>query len=905
MKTTKKIIAMLIAAVMCIGMICIPALADTDTKTVTPADPAGGSIWYVNGTTVKTGVSMRVKNPQKGFVILDASSLEVSEGSVEEYIQNAPSITLSMKQSNFADAFASRVYGIEENKDDYTATADYSAVNANAGTLIGDITGTGKIEVSIDVTDYVKSQADKKYVFKIAGYTPEGGTAGDVRFNTFALTFDYSDSAKARAAVNGIEALPATVTEDFTLPTTGKFDTAVTWSSSDTAITIDGASALVARPSEAEGDKKVTLTASVTIGEATETKEFIVTVPAIITSDVLKAVSNADTYVQSGNYADTSYNYQNSLYIQGSGRQNFIRFNVMDVDADEVGEAILNLYLDRIENPKADTDSFTIQVYGLSGQDKTSWEENTLTYNEGISLGLIDTSLESYGSGELIGYTDIKNDAVKGWVSIDVTDYIKSQSDGVYALRIYGSAVRAYFNTRECENEELRPYLEISRGDAGAVIKDTKALTIADNVSENFVLPIEGENGSQITWTSDNPAVTIDGANADVSAIEVETTVTLTATITKGEYERTKEFEVTIVPIDAEADVEADTNALFVGSAVNSNTTFELPILGTHGSSISWVSSNADVIAVQDSQAVVSEVTEEKTVTLTATVSKKNKSATKSFEVKVLPIGGDTSEADAAADNAAISLPETVNEDFTLPVKGEKGSDISWQSDSSLITIDGETAHVTVTSEEKTVTLTATVKNGEYTKTRNFTIKIVTDGKEGAISDFTALTIPAHIYEGLVLPIAGANGSEIAWTTESPLMTIDGANLTAQKVTEKTDAVLTATVTNGNFKDSKEFTVTILPNMITVTADGKEITSFKEGQGIRVGIADGVQFNDGEQMHIATYGISGELLHLWWGLNNYAKIDITADSNIGSIGVFVWKNDMQPVVCEHIQKVSE
>lgn len=902
MKTTKKIIAMLIAAVMCIGMICIPAFADTDTKTVTPADPAGGSIWYVNGTTVKTGVTMRVKNPQKGFVILDASSLEVSEGSVEEYIQNAPSITLSMKQSNFADAFASRVYGIEENKDDYTATADYSAVNANAGTLIGDITGTGKIEVSIDVTDYVKSQADKKYVFKIAGYTPEGGTAGDVRFNTFSLTFDYSDSAKAKAAINSIEGVNTTASEDFTLPATGKFDTEITWSSSDTAIAIDGANATVTRPSEAEGDKKVTLTASVTIGENTETREFIVTVPAIITSDVVRAMPNADSYAQKSN-PDTNFNDTKNLYINGSGRQNFIRFNVMDINADEVGEAVLNLYLREIKNPAADKDSFGITLYGLSGQDKTSWEESTLTYNVGAELGLLDSSLESYGSGTLAANKIIGYNETESWISIDITDYIKSQSDGVYALRICGDNVQAYFNSREYENEELRPYLEISRGDAGAVIKDTKALTIADNVSENFVLPTEGENGSQITWTSDNSSVVIDGANADVSAIEEETTVTLTATITKGEYERTKEFKVTITPINAEADVEADTNALFVPSAVQES--FELAAEGTHGSSIAWESSNTDVIAIENNTAVVSEVTEETTVTLTATVSKKNKSATKSFEVKVLPIGGDTSEADAAADNAAISLPETVNEDFTLPVKGEKGSDISWQSDSSLITIDGETAHVTVTSEEKTVTLTATVKNGEYTKTRNFTIKIVTDGKEGAITDFTALTIPAYVYEGLILPIAGANGSKIAWTTDSSLITIDGANLTAQKVTEKTDAVLTATVTNGNFKDSKEFTVTILTNMITVTADGSEITSFKEGQSIRVGIADGVQFNDGEQMHIATYGMSGELLHIWWGLNNYAKIDITADGNIESIGVFVWKNDMQPVVCEHMQKVSE
>lgn len=904
MKCIKKTIALLLTAVMCLGMVSIPAMAEG-----TPLEP--NTKWYVDWTKPEPAVTvtgtLRTQSSRHGYLFFEAGETDA------EYLKNAPVVKLNIKQSKFTGEFELKILGVSSEadmtKDAYLPEAvdpeaetktykPYDTAWREKGEVLGTVSGTGVSTVSVDVSKYVQAQTDGKYLFTIVGTG-----SSDVRCNAFSLEADYSDAAKAKAAIDAIEPLNSIAMENFTLPVSGKYDTSIVWTSSDTtAIAVDGANASVTRPSEAEGDKQVTLTASITVGEATETREFSVTVPAVITSDVVKAVPNADSYAQKGN-PDNNFNDSKNFYINGSGRQNFVRFNVADIDADDIGEAVLVLHLRELNKPAEGKDSFGITFYGLSGQDKTSWQEDTLTYNVGAELGLLDSSLESYGSGERITDKTIKYDEVGAMISVDITDYVKSQNDGVYALRFYGDAVTAYFDTRECETEEHRPYLEISRGDAGAVIKDTKALTIDGNVSDNFTLPIEGENGSQITWTSNNPALTIDGANADVSAIEEETTVTLTAVITKGEYERTKEFEVTIVPINAEADVEADLNALFVPSAVQES--FELAVEGTHGSSISWASSNTDVIAVQDNQAVVSEVAEETTVTLTATVSKKNKTAEKSFDVKVLPIGGDTSEADAAADNAAISLPETVSNDFTLPIKGAKGSDISWQSDSALITIDGETAHVTVTSSKKTVTLTATVKNGNYTKTRDFTITIVTDGSEGAIADFTALTIPACIYEGLVLPVSGENGSEIVWSADSALITIDGANLTAQKVTEKTEAVITAVVTNGNFKESKEFAVTILPTMITVTSEGKAVSGFKEGQSIRVGIADGVQFNNGEQMHVATYGASGELLHIWWGLGSDAKIDINADSALGSIGVFVWKNGMEPEVCGHIQKISE
>ncbi len=997
MKMTRKFIAMIIAAVMCVGLISVPAMADTDVKTLDPSDK-----WWVQYTSstgaydVKENDYIRAHGSgRSGFLVFDASQLTMTDGSVGDYVANAPSIILELTQSKSSTTdFESKVYGIwdatdEEgnvtsSKSSQSKTAAYDKQLFDAGKHIINVKGTGTEVVTADVTDYVKAQEDGKYVFKIAGQS-----SGNAQYNPCRLIFDYSDGAKAKSAIDGVTLSDNIFSENFTLPTEGKFDTVITWSSSDSAIAIDGANAVVTRPTEEEGDKEVTLTASVTVGEATETKEFTVTVPAVITADIIKAFPTADSYAQKSN-PDTNFNDKKNFYINGSGRQNFIRFNVTDVNADEIGEAVLNLYFREINKPADGKDNFGITLYGLSGQDKTSWEESTLTYNVGAELGLLDSS-ESYGSGELLGVQTVKYDEVGTMVSIDVTDYVKSQTDGVYALRFCGDSITAYLDTRECETAEQRPYLEISRGDTGAVISDTKALTldaevkagsltlpvsgsmgsaiawstdsdlisidgasatvsdvqtetkvtltatvtkgesektkdfeitiipaardairadkealaIQNQVSESFILPVKGEQGSDISWASDNALITIEGANASVSEVDEETAVTLTATLTNGAYTETKEFEVTIIPVDAQKDVDADASdsALHIPSAVQES--FTLPTEGAHGSTITWVSGNPGVIAIDGANAVVAEVTEDTTVTLTATVSKKDKSTQRSFDVKVLATGSDTSEADAAADNTALSVPETVSGDFTLTIKGEHGSDISWVSDSDLIVIDGANARVTATGEPTDVHLTATVTKGAITKTRTFTVKVMPVGNADTAADLAAISVPGNIYEKLILPIAGEHGSEITWTTDSDLITINGALITAARPSEKTNAVLTAVVKNGQFAESKKFTVTVLPNMISAATDGKEITSFTEGQKMVVGLANGVKFNDGEKMHIATYGLSGELLHLWYGLDSTAKIEINADGNLGSIGVFVWKNDMEPVACEHIRKTAE
>lgn len=989
MKCIRKTIAMLLAVVMCLGMLSIPAMAEE-----TPLSPA--QKWWVDWTKtppmVTVATTLRTQSTRHGYLFFEASETEA------EYLKNAPVVKLNIGQNRYEEKFTLKVLGVssEESmtKDDYlpkvvdpeAATTTYEPYDTSLrekGDLLGTATDTGKVTVSVDVSKYIQAQTDNKYLFTIVGT----GNA-DVRCNTFSLEADYSDEAKAQSAIDAIEPLNDTVSENFTLPLTGKYDTSIVWTSSDAAIAIDGANAVVTRPGEEDGDKQVTLTASITVGETIKTKEFIVTVPAVITSDIVKAVPTADSYAQKSN-PDNNFNDTKNLYIHGSGRQNLIRFNVMDINTDEIGEAVLNLHLREIKNPAADKDSFGITVYGLEGNDKTSWDEETLTYNTGVELGLLDSALEGYGTGEVIANKTIKYSEIGNVISIDITDYIKSQNDGIYALRIYGDSVQAYFDTRECDTQEHRPYLEILRGDAGAAANDAnaitvpeetktsftvpvtgangsqiewsaesefvnvnnqdgsvtvqevqeetkvilkavitkgkytrekefevtiipaardnlaadkEALTIPNQVSESFTLPLAGENGSQIIWTAaDSALISIEGETATPAKVSEETITELTATLTNGNYTDTKKFEITIIPLNTEADVTADAEAISISKVVSSS--FKVPVLGEHGSQITW-SSSSDVVSFDGENAVVSEVNEETEVTLTAVVKKGDNETTRTFDIKIVPAGGDTSAADAEADAAAINLPKEISGSFTLPLTGENGSQITWSSDSELITIDGENAVVQAVTAETPATLTATVTKGTYVTTRSFNVKIVPVGNDDTAADMAAISILGQAYGDFRLPVSGERGSRIVWTSDSGLITIDGENASVQAVAEKTNVVLTATVINGNYSESKKFHITILPSIVTFTTDGKEISNFREGQHIVAGTIAGTEFKDGEKLYIATYGTDGVLLHMW-GLDIATRVDINADGQLGRIGVFVWKDNMMPSAASSVYKTAE
>lgn len=239
-------------------------------------------------------------------------------------------------------------------------------------------------------------------------------------------------------------------------------------------------------------------------------------------------------------------------------------------------------------------------------------------YEDGALIGEtetgLDVSLLEGADNAMIGYGQFKNDIFSGMVA---------------DFKIYDYAMTA---------EEVADQFAIP--DEDKVARDMEWLDLGDvsAVTDNLTLPTKGAAGSDISWkSSDASVIATDGTVTRPDAGEGNATVTLTATVSAGDVSDTKTFEVTVLQkLTAKEIVESDADALvFTGlAAVSDNLT--LPTSGANGSTITWSSSNPDIIAADGT--VTRPVGDPVEVVLTATVSYDDASVDKQFTATVVPV---------------------------------------------------------------------------------------------------------------------------------------------------------------------------------------------------------------------------------------------------------------------------
>lgn len=147
---------------------------------------------------------------------------------------------------------------------------------------------------------------------------PDAGWAGDIEdFVVYdgALTqAQVSAAYEGQAldfAIAGVQ-VPATATQDFPLPASSH-GAQISWSSGDAAIVVDGTTARVTRPEAGSPDATVSLTATFTVGQASQQKQFDVVIPADLTA---QAKAEADLAAIEINGAD---NVRTNLSVPTAG----------------------------------------------------------------------------------------------------------------------------------------------------------------------------------------------------------------------------------------------------------------------------------------------------------------------------------------------------------------------------------------------------------------------------------------------------------------------------------------------------------------------------------------------------------------------------------------------------------
>lgn len=165
------------------------------------------------------------------------------------------------------------------------------------------------------------------------------------------------------------------------------------------------------------------------------------------------------------------------------------------------------------------------------------------------------------------------------------------------------------------------------------------AITKADSITKNLSLPTSTTEGVVIAWTSSNPAVIANDGKVTRPAFgQPSVNLTLTAVLSFGGMTATKIIPVTVIPqCTDQRSVELDLeNLKLSGNVSNVYTSVNLPVEALEGSSITWKSEDLTYMNNMGKVMKLSPAgTGKKTVILTATATKGQSSASKSFEVAV------------------------------------------------------------------------------------------------------------------------------------------------------------------------------------------------------------------------------------------------------------------------------
>lgn len=363
------------------------------------------------------------------------------------------------------------------------------------------------------------------------------------------------------------------VTSDIDLPSTGLHESTITWESSNTdVIANDGT---VTRPAVDAGDVTVTLTATLTIGKATETKEFVLKVLESVPSTLITiAELNSDAYsdgdaveiqgvvigmIQGKGYhiadetgfsyvytgGDTEFAVGDEVRVMGYRKTYYNIIEVVDVESEKLISSGNDL--------PAYTATTIADIYSNDNTDSS-------IYNEMISFDGFVTLQGAYDNVYLSWYT-----AELELQQVEV--YYKSGSqakiDEVAALEgkfvnlesifmdYYSSAPVHYRVSVNAHDTvaEARALTDQEKANLSVAFVDLDILSTT-GVDYDLTLNTTSDyTGATMVWTSSNEAV-ISTAGVVTQTAGQNESVTLTVTATVGTATATRTFTIEVLDAD-------------------------------------------------------------------------------------------------------------------------------------------------------------------------------------------------------------------------------------------------------------------------------------------------------------------------------------------------------------------
>jgi Concanavalin A-like lectin/glucanases superfamily/Bacterial Ig-like domain len=725
-----------------------------------------------------------------------------------------------------------------------------------------------------------------------SGGTPPLTPAQDVAAAKAALAIGYASGDSA-----------SSVTQNLTLPTSGLDGTAVSWASSNTAVVSNAG--VVTQPDTQ--DASVTLTATISVSGASDTKAFPIVVKAKMTD--AQAVAAAKAALAIG-YAsgDSASSVTQNLTLPATGidgsnnswvsNNTSVISNAGVVTRPTTGDASVTITATITVGSSSDTKAFPVTVKAqMTDAQAVAAAKAALAigYASGDSASSVTQSLTLPATG-------IDNSTVT-WVSSSPTVVSNSGAVTQPLTQDASLTMTATITVGSASDTKAFPLtVKAQMTDAQAVAAAKAALAIgyasgdsASSVTQNVTLPSTGIDNSTNTWVSSNQAV-VSNAGAVTQPLTQDASVTMTATITVGSASDTKAFPITVKAsvTDVQA-VAAEKAALGIGyasgdsaSSVTQNVT--LASSGMDGTSVTWISSNP---SVSNTGVVTRPLTGNTEVTLTATIARGSASDTKAFLLVVIPQLTDA-QAVAAA-KAALTIgyasgdsASSVTQNLTLTTTGIDNTQVSWSSNNAAVV---STAGVVTrpATGDASVTLTATIslRSNSDTQTFPITVKATMTDAQAVAAAKAALAIgyasgdsASSVTHNLTLPTTGIDSSTITWAS-SDLDFISNSGVVWQPLTQDANVTLTATITVGSASDTEGFPVTVKAQM----TDAQAVAAAKAA--LAIGYASG-DFASSVTQNLTLPSTGIDTSTITWASSNAAVVGndgtvtqpLTQDANV-------------------------
>lgn len=551
----------------------------------------------------------------------------------------------------------------------------------------------------------------------------------------------------------------AQVTQNIILPTVGVGGSTITWTSDNSAVV--AADGTVTRPTFADGDAVVVLTAVIEQNGFQRTKEFVVKVlkQAITDGEAVEFAANVLdlgyamgdsasgvtqnlTLLAAGDHGTTiTWSSDNGAVIAADG--------TVTRPANSVGDATVTLTATIEKNGTTTTKTFVTKVLKQAQTDAEAVSNAKTALDLGYTVGdtadsvTQDLTLASIGAD---GTTVMWSSDTPTVIAADgtVTRPAFSAGDAVVTLTatiIKNGAIDTktfivkVLKQAETDSEAVEFAVDVL--DLGYAMGDS-----ATGVTQNITLPFIGEHDTTVTWSIDNTAViTPNGAVNRPANSAGDQVVTLTATISKNGATATKTFVVKVLK-QAQTDGEAVSNAkaaLDLGYAIGDGAEsvtqdLTLATTGADGTTITW-SSDSYVIGADGTVTRPLYTSGDTIAVLTATITKNGATATKKFVVKVLKQAtmSDGEAIEIAWHHLQIGYAQgeteyDVTQNLTLPTAGVEGTVITWESsNTAVIAHDGTVTRPEHTMGYVTVTLTATITRGGATTHKLINVTVLAD----------------------------------------------------------------------------------------------------------------------------------------------------------------------------------